>query len=444
MSRGPAPEGSSLSDYTGNNKNRKPPPRKKKATQQPSAQSLTSFENWLRRNNLLSQDAKDQMLSIARNISPAEAHTRLTGKPPASGPSSPQQSAQQQQTTQAAGATTPSWQGTGGAASPQLGGTPNITGVEQYINPRTKQIYPGTTPSTVSQAAQYKLLTGGDVSPYEVSALEQSKQLGFQPGESDKDKAANLWANTGVYTGETEAIPQPKGENAERIAGKQKQTTRPKIPKTVQQLEHDLYGLPSDQVKALQKKLLDAGYAPQGFKASGIIDQDTIQAYDNLLKETAAYQNEPKSELKQITPNELLDRKIAGIKAAGGNNSQKQTTTTTSINLTDPITAKGYLVGSMKSLLGRMPTAGEINQFVSSLNAFESANPQVTTQTTSSSGTESDQNNTVNTFSQGGPPSGDAFAESYLLSQNPQEVKTNRALGFYQAALDALKSPVSV
>lgn len=355
----------------------------------------------------------------------------------------------------------------GEAASPQLGGAPGSARVADVTAPANlppDQVehltvvhhVPGNNPgelrkesqSVIADEAEQKLRAGQELSQLEVEALKSQGRLGLNPGSSPSAASQAQFAGTGIITG-YEPVPAPTSDRdihyhapTPPTAGGDIVAGRRAVVKTAGQLLDELIDKSPAEIKALQKKLAAAG-TYGNVTASGYIDQATTDAYRALLQETATYQ----THFKDLTPDELLDKKLAGINAAGGKTSTTRNTNTT-VSLTDPITAKGYLIGSMKSMLGRMPSAGEINNFVNTLNQFETANPSVTSSTTTStqSGSDTNTNTSSNTSStqSGGLGSPADFGDSFIMQNNMPEVRSSNAVQFYQLALDALKSPVSV
>jgi len=113
------------------------------------------------------------------------------------------------------------------------------------------------------------------------------------------------------------------------------------------------------------------------------------------------------------------------------------TTTQTQTSLSTQLDAKAMLYQASKTLLGRAPTDAEANNFFSSLNAAERANPQTTTttSTTAPTGELISQNQTVE-----GGISADA---KQLLVQ--EEAQKNPEYGAYQVStrfLDGLMQEV--
>lgn len=309
----------------------------------------------------------------------------------------------------------------------------------------------------IADEAEQKLLAGQGLSQQEISALQATGRLGLNQNSSPTAVNQGLFSGTGIITGYepilNPASTQEGSEGGERIrkpgvqgkpneAGTNTTGKRP-IVKTAGQLEDELSDKSPEEIKALQKKLKDANLLPQGAAISGYVDPDTIKAYDELLKETANYQ----THFRDLTPDQYLDKKIAGINAAGGaGKTTTSTNTQTSINLTDPITAKGYITGSMRSLLGRMPTASEVNGFVTALNTAERDNPNVTTSTstTTQNGAGTNTNTNTSSTSSGGISSGADFGDDFIMQNNMPELRASNAVQFYQLALQALRSPVSV
>ena len=127
------------------------------------------------------------------------------------------------------------------------------------------------------------------------------------------------------------------------------------------QLIAQLYTNPD--LATLQTQLKLAGYG--NVNPTGIVDSDTISAYTQLLKDTAAYAATGGT---GYTPETLLTAKIAannklGLNGAGGSGAQPSM-------LTDPLVAQAYLKASLSAALGRNPNPDEVAQYQALLTGY--------------------------------------------------------------------------
>lgn len=146
--------------------------------------------------------------------------------------------------------------------------------------------------------------------------------------------------------------------------------TQPTMPQTksVADLIADLYRMPKGDLEALQTRLKQAGYG--NVTATGLVDQSTTDAYQALLRDTAAYQAFDTRGLgAAYTPDSFLNQKIASSNAQGQSVSGQA--------LSDSFTARSLIISSLQSKLGRTPDPTEIAQFTGALKSYEqtSTNP---------------------------------------------------------------------
>lgn len=213
-----------------------------------------------------------------------------------------------------------------------------------------------------------------------------------------------------------------------------------------------LSGLSAEAVAQLQLDMRTAGLIGpnQRFRLGDYTDPVTQKAFYELLG--VANQKGisfPKAiEYLKTKPFGEFDengRFVGGSGGGGGGGgfSGPRTTKSTqkSISLTDPTSARSIIRNTLREKLGRAPSKAEYEAFVGALNSTERNSPNVTTQTTTvnEDGSVSNSSST----SQGGVnPSG--FAEEYA-QQGELGKEANSfmvATDYYDAAMQALRSPV--
>jgi hypothetical protein len=181
---------------------------------------------------------------------------------------------------------------------------------------------------------------------------------------------------------------------------------------SAQDLITGLYGMKQSDMYALQQKLIDANYLDPKYK-SGAADAATVNAYQLLLQDVYRYQQNP--DTKDMTIDQLLAQRAEGYKAGKG-----QSVTKTTINLFSPLQAQSFLEGAAEKYLGRRPNQAELSGFLSSLNAYQQANPDTTTQTADQSGNVTSESDKTGITALHG---GDQAAENYVMETNPTEAK---------------------
>lgn len=202
-----------------------------------------------------------------------------------------------------------------------------------------------------------------------------------------------------------------------------------------------------DEMKDLQSRLFLAGmYAGTGVKSAkdipfGQYDENTIQAYGNLLKLNATQIARGNSQTVDDTLNQLIQQQTA----TGNNNPGGAKSTRTTYSISDPESAKSILSNVLQAYTGRnIPTPEETQAFQSALNSYEQSHPSRTTDTfdaTGSLGTETSTDG-INYLSSGARQQ---FAQDWLMqNEGGQVANYQAATTYYQAALQALGAPVSV
>lgn len=155
---------------------------------------------------------------------------------------------------------------------------------------------------------------------------------------------------------------------------------------------------------------------------------DTSQMRDGQIAQMwAAYAQQASSYFangKKITPWDVLEMDMKQ-REAYMNTPRSVTQTSTSYDMSTREDAQAIFLQAAQSLLGRDPTKSEISAFQKALNAYEKANPTVTTQTTSYLGdTVTGQTSTT----KGGVKEG---ARQLMAVE---DVKKDPEYGAYQAA----------
>ena len=177
----------------------------------------------------------------------------------------------------------------------------------------------------------------------------------------------------------------------------------------------------SGTISGVQSQLVAAGYLRSGNYVPGFADQATLDAYDDLLRDSGMRL----AAGKQLTVDEVLDQRTKAVLASGqqpgGNNHA------TEIRYTDPTSAHALLYQAMRSRLGRAPTPGEISSFTKALNAAESGNP-----------VESQTDGQGATTTSGGLDTGQ-FADDFVMQNNGAAAGAHVvATDYYSAALNLI------
>lgn len=181
-----------------------------------------------------------------------------------------------------------------------------------------------------------------------------------------------------------------------------------------------------DQVKALQERLIKAGYldpTAQSFIPGQVgMDDETYSAYAAAMADSITKQENFDKLLRSRIKNpdnktgQAYWNAYQQILSTGGTNT---TATSTSVNLSDATQSRAAAQSQYESLLGRNLNDHEAAAFHSALNSYESANPNVTSQTdTHAAGSNV---STSSTTSSGGASDPEQFAEAYIMQNEPNE-----------------------
>lgn len=214
---------------------------------------------------------------------------------------------------------------------------------------------------------------------------------------------------------------------------------------TVNERLSSIYNMSPDQLKSLQQQLWLAGmYDGTGITSVnqiplGQADEATFAAYGNLLSLSA----------KQVQRGQdvTVDETLSGLiqqRTATGQNAGGTTRTSTSYSISDPETAKAILSNVLQAYTGvGIPDGPTLAAFQSALNDYEKAHPSTTTSTYNNTGSGTDTTSEgVDSLSSAGRTQ---FAQDYLFQHQGGDVANYQAATtYYQAALQALGSPVQV
>jgi len=211
-------------------------------------------------------------------------------------------------------------------------------------------------------------------------------------------------------------------------------------PSLGQALQQFLEAKP-DQVLALQKRLIKAGYLdPQSssFVAGQVDDSDTTYAAYAQAMNDAITKNEDFNKLlnsRGNDPKNTLGQKFwaafrAQMKDAGNGGATTSTETDTSVNYSDPTQARAAAQSQYESLLGRQLNDQEAQAFQGFLHNYQSANPNVTT-TTDVSNSAANTNN-VSSVSSGGVSDPEQVAQAYIMQHDAPEYAQTQGEQIYQ------------
>lgn len=176
---------------------------------------------------------------------------------------------------------------------------------------------------------------------------------------------------------------------------------------SAQQLLDQLYSMPD--IGAFQKRLLAGGYLSSTTDITGVVDQNTLQAYENLLIDTYGYNVEH----IKITPEQVLQRAIGSLNAQGNGPNGSGAAPVQLMGASD---AQGNLESASGNLLG----AGAVS---SSDVAGYQGEVNSALQDASKSHTSVDPTE---------------MAKQYLLQQHPQEAAQHSALNYYDIAMQLI------
>jgi hypothetical protein len=202
----------------------------------------------------------------------------------------------------------------------------------------------------------------------------------------------------------------------------------------VAQVKNQPYTWSADQVAGAIKKFQSAGL-------TGVVDFDSMaQAWGGLVERAGAMYSMSSGQTK-VTPWDVLDlykdeRSKAGTSGSSGGSPSKVTQTSRSVAQITHGDGWSALQNTLSHMLGRDPSDEETRDFVGRMNHLASANPTISTSTTSGIGT-AHQSTTSNTH--GGFNSNDILENAYQDAQKNQDyAEYQSATTYYNSALSAL------
>jgi hypothetical protein len=178
-----------------------------------------------------------------------------------------------------------------------------------------------------------------------------------------------------VYMGRQSGLQTPQGPYASGYTPQGPYAPGPEtdILRTVSDVSNDYYRW-DDKTK--NKYLTQLGLA--GIDVHGKSDAQLAGGWASYVAQAAAYTGVG----KKLTPWDMLAKDRQGREAAAASNAPRTVTQTSSaVDLSTQEDARAIFTQSAQSLLGRDPTKNESKAFQAKLNAYERANPTVTTQT---------------------------------------------------------------
>lgn len=204
---------------------------------------------------------------------------------------------------------------------------------------------------------------------------------------------------------------------------------------TVGQALKQFETLPSQAKWDLASQLLNAGFFESSFYGSNprrMLPADIYKAYENALSEAAVTGRS----LEQTINAGAADMLAGGFTGPGGQSGaagRSSSYSSTTYDLSDPQTAHSILQTATQTLMGRDPTQGETQKFMSAIHGYENANPRVVTESTS---VDAAGNTKVRdeSKSQGATAQGRAdTAEQYLTQNNGSEIAQVQVQNLYDA-----------
>lgn len=170
--------------------------------------------------------------------------------------------------------------------------------------------------------------------------------------------------------------------------------------------------------KTKNKFLTQLGLA--GYDTENMKDSQVAAMWGNYAAQAANYFTQG----KKLTPWDIL-AKDRDQREAYANTPRSVTQSSTNYDMSTKEDAHGIFLQAAQSLLGRDPTKAEIGAFQKALNAYEQANPTVTTQTTNYMG---DEVTGATSTTKGGVKEG----ARQLMAM--EDIKRDPEYGAYQAA----------
>lgn len=225
------------------------------------------------------------------------------------------------------------------------------------------------------------------------------------------------------------------------------------VTKSPKQLEAELKAMPADQVRALQQRLIAAGFTD--IEVNGHADPATIKAYDEITMQVAQEQQaDPNSKstfdsvLKDVTDAYQADPNNKKKSAYNGPVTTTETDKKTSLD--DPQDARAIIATAIETNLGRKATDKDIAAFTSALQQYQQMHPAVTTSTTYTDngnpgnapggGDPSQVHNNVTSNTQQ-PVTDSAFAQNYLDDHYQAEQQGINQMNYFNWALGMLSQP---
>jgi hypothetical protein len=232
-----------------------------------------------------------------------------------------------------------------------------------------------------------------------------------------------------IWNGDYNQIPLAGNENP-NVTGGATQNAPVKLP--LEELANkSLSSMSPAQMADLQQQLVQAGYLPSTFNASGEVDLDTAQAFGALLNDVHLYTDEFGGGL--ITWQDYLAGKVQGADGEGNANDPYAPHTSSTVSVSTGQDAYGAAENVFQQMLGRDPDEKDVKALHAALNAYEQAHPRVTTSQTDRRG------NTTSTTSGGaGEGYGDALAEQRVTDNyggEAAQVQIQRLAGVFEQML---------
>ena len=195
-----------------------------------------------------------------------------------------------------------------------------------------------------------------------------------------------------------------------------------------------LQGMSPEDTQQLQQQLVRSGLIgpKQKFTYGDWTDPATLNAWEKLLTRSNL-----KAQDYQTTLQDLVARPVTGDGTDGGSFTGTKTQVNQSVTKTTPFTAESVVNSLLQKNLGRKASKSEYEQFLSSLNAAEAANPSVSTTSASYVAGEGTGSSTTTT---GGLDTG-AFNDQYINSDPAlQKEKNSFQAGstYFDAALQMM------
>lgn len=168
--------------------------------------------------------------------------------------------------------------------------------------------------------------------------------------------------------------------------------------------------------------------------------------YQDYVQQSAVYG----ADNTAATPYVLLVQEYGDLATTGTGEDAEytgpttQTRTDKSVQLTDPLSAKGLLSDSLTKYLGKEPSQEELSGFISALNSYEKQNATVSkTKAVQTPDVEGHSTDTVQSSMTTGGTDPAQFAEDWARSQEGS-AEFQAATEYMDAFLTAIKNPLDV